>query len=485
MASLRSRILLATLGLIGTLVALGCATNPVTGRHEFSLVTPAQELEIGREGYTAVLKEYGAYDDPKLAAYVDSIGQSLAKVSHRPDLTWHFTVLDDPTVNAFAMPGGYIYITRGILAHLNSEAQLAGVLGHEIGHVTARHTATQITQQEVAGLGLGIASIASEKFREYGTLAQQGLNLLFLKYSRGDETQADELGVQYALKAGYDPREIPSTYAMLKRVSDRSGQRLPTYLSTHPDPGDRENRTRTLATQAVGAQTGLAIRSRVYVNHLEGVVFGNDPRHGYFDGGNFYHPELGFEMKFPDGWKTQNGRDAVQAAEPQNQASMQLALADAGELSPAGFVAQLQSAGKIMSADGRSENVGGFSSWIGDLQVQSQSGTAVLAAAFIRKSDKLMFQVLGQSAAPGDANEARVLASARSFRGLTDPSRINVKPDRVRVVAAPKSGTFQEVVAGFGPLAVSPEDASILNNLQLDEDVMKGQSLKIVQPAAR
>src|SRR5262249_43193809 len=143
------------------------------------------------------------------------VGQALARVSHRPDLEWHFTVLDDPVVNAFAMPGGYVYITRGILAHLNSEAQLAGVLGHEIGHVTARHTAQRLTQQQVAGLGLGLASAVSETFRQYGQMAQTALGVLFLKYSRDDETQADELGVEYATKAGWDPREIPATYAML------------------------------------------------------------------------------------------------------------------------------------------------------------------------------------------------------------------------------------------------------------------------------
>src|SRR5438445_6288474 len=125
----------------------GCATNPVTGKRQFSLVTPQQELQMGTEGNKAVLEEYGAYDDPKLAAYVDSVGLALARVSHLPNLEWHFTVIDDPAVNAFALPGGYIYITRGILAHLNSEAQLAGVLGHEIGHVTARHSAQQATQQ--------------------------------------------------------------------------------------------------------------------------------------------------------------------------------------------------------------------------------------------------------------------------------------------------------------------------------------------------
>src|SRR5262249_50828002 len=180
--------------LIPLIAALAsCATNPVTGKSEFSLVSSAQEAQMGKEGYPAVVAEYGIYADTTLQAYVDSVGQRVAKVSHLPNGPWKFTLLEDTAVNAFAMPGGYIYITRGILAHLNSEAQLAGVLGHEIGHVTARHSAHQITQQQIAGLGLGLATVFSRDFARYSDMAQQGLQLMFLKYSRDDETQADEL----------------------------------------------------------------------------------------------------------------------------------------------------------------------------------------------------------------------------------------------------------------------------------------------------
>ena len=169
-----------------TLLAPGCAINPATGKKQIILVSQGQELQMGKEGDVAVSQEYGKYDDARIAALVDSVGQRLASVSERPDLTWHFKVLDSPVVNAFALPGGYIYITRGIMAVLNSEAQLAGVLGHEIGHVTARHSAQQITQQTLFGLGLGVGTILVPGIRPYGQLAQQGLGLLFLKYSRSD-----------------------------------------------------------------------------------------------------------------------------------------------------------------------------------------------------------------------------------------------------------------------------------------------------------
>ena len=288
-----------------------CAMNPATGRREFSLVSADRELQIGREGHAAIVAEYGLYGDSTLAAYVDSVGQSLARVSHMPELKWTFTLLDDPVVNAFAMPGGYIYITRGILAHLNSEAQLAGVLGHEIGHVTARHSAQRLTQQQLAGAGLLLASALSKEFARYGEAAQTALGLMMLKYGRDDENQSDELGVGYAAKAGYDPREIPGTYHMLKRVGESAGQRLPAFLSTHPDPGDRENRTRALATAAVEGKTGLKVAGRPYLQRLDRMVYGRDPRQGYFEGERYYHPQLAFTLAIADVSKYQEPRSSV------------------------------------------------------------------------------------------------------------------------------------------------------------------------------
>jgi predicted Zn-dependent protease len=412
---------------------------------------------------------------------VDSVGKALARVSHLPDLEWHFTLLDDPTVNAFAMPGGYIYITRGILAHLNSEAQLAGVLGHEIGHVTARHSAQRLTQQQFAGLGLGLASVFVKGFGQDSEAAQTALGLLFLKYGRDDENQADELGIQYATKAGYDPREIPSTYAMLKRIGERSGQRLPTFLSTHPDPGDRENRTHGLAQTAAAGKTNLQIRQRGYVQRLDGVVFGVDPRQGYFEGTRFYHPEMRFTMDFPAGWKTANGRQAVMAAEPNQKASMQLTLAQADGLSPAQLVSELRTKGSIVAAEGGSETVGGYAAWVGRLQVPTQSGgTQILAAAFIRRSADQMFQILGASSEPGNADEARVLASARSIRPLSDPARLNVTPDRVDVVSVTSAGAFDEVIGRFKSLAVGLDELAILNNVGEQDDVRRGELIKVV-----
>jgi predicted Zn-dependent protease len=470
----------------GVVVALGvalagCATNPVTGRREISLVSPAQEKQLGGEGFKAALQEYGRYEDADLQSYVNTVGQKVARASHQPDLGWTFTIVDDPAVNAFAMPGGYIFVTRGILPYLNSEAQLAAVLGHECGHVTHRHTAEQITQQQLYGLGLGLASAFSPTFQRFSGVAQQALQLLFLKYSRADETQADELGVQYSTGASYDAREMPATYTMLKRVSDKAGQRLPGFLSTHPDPGDREVRTRQLAQQATAGRSNLVIRHSEYIRTVDNVVYGSDPRQGYFVADQYYSPNLTFQMTLPSGWQHQDSRSAVLAAAPQQAAAMQLTLADAGGLSPEAYVAQLQTKGTIVDRDGRTETIGGYPAWVGRLAVpsQQQQSPTTLDAAFIQK-DGRMFQILGQSQHPGDANEAEVFTSARSFRTLSDPARLNVTPDRVRVAAAPATGTLSSIVQRLGSRAADVEDDAILNNVQAGDTIRAGTLVKYI-----
>ena len=467
---------------LAALHAAGCATNPATGRREFSLVTPAQEAAMGREGYQAAIAEFGRYEDESLAAYVDSIGRRVARASEQPDLPWRFTVLDDPVVNAFAMPGGYIYVTRGLLAHMQSEAQLAGVLGHEIGHVTARHSARQITKQQIAGLGLGIAGALSPSFRQHGTLAEQALGLLMLKYGRDDEHQADDLGVRYAAVAGYDPREIPGTYRTLQRIAERAGQSLPVYLSTHPDPGARAERTAGLAAKAAEGRANLQVRQRGYLEKLRNLVYGENPRYGWFEGTRFYHPVLGLEMSFPGGWRTSHTHTALAAMAPDQSGVMQLTLArDAAGRSPTEYLVGLTTNGRVASSRGGPENVGPWPAWVGTLVVpDGRGGQGALLAAFIRISPDVMLQVLGRGAAPGDAGERQVLASIRSMTQLVDPRRGMVQPVRMRVQGASAAGGFRALWPTLGAGLIPLEEAAILNGMEPDEAVQNGQWLKLV-----
>src|SRR5256884_74723 len=229
--------------LLAVAVAAGCAVNPATGSRQLMLVSESQEIALGRDYDKEVVASIGLYPDSALQGWIQQFALRLAATSARPNLPWPFRVVDDPVVNAFALPGGFIYVTRGILAHLNSEAELAGVVGHEIGHVTARHSASQMSKQQLAQLGLAVGAIASPELGRYAGLASQALGVLFLKYSRDNESQADELGLRYLRRGAYDPREMPHVFEMLTRVSEaQGGGRVPEWLATHPNPENRRGR---------------------------------------------------------------------------------------------------------------------------------------------------------------------------------------------------------------------------------------------------
>ena len=481
-----TRKFLPAVTMAGFLVLAGCSVNPATGDREINFVSESQEIEMGRESDKSILAQYGVYEDITLEQYVDKVGKKLAAVSERPSLEWHFRLLDSPVVNAFALPGGYIYMTRGIVAAMNSEAQLAGVLGHEIGHVTARHTAKQITRSQLAGVGLLAGMILSPEIARYGDVLQQGVGLMFLKFGRDAENQADELGIRYAIKAGYDPRAIPGTYDMLKRLAERSGGGgLPTWLSTHPDPGDRKNRTNTLAHEAVmareGGERGLVVNEDAFKNSLEGLVYGDDPRHGYMIDNHFYHPELKIQMDWPNGWTVDNSAAAVTGVSSDQKAAIQLTLADTkdGPDSPAAYAAFLEQKGVFKEAVGRSSTIHGAEAWIGQASVQGQSGTEVMAVAFIQKGGGTLYQFVG---VPGQTNaDGRFANTVESFWPLKDPTKADVKPDRVDVVTAPGGKTIQAIVTSTSNIAKPADEIAWLNALFPTDVVPSGELLKLVK----
>lgn len=294
---------------------VACATNPVTGQHELMLISETDEIRLGQRTDGQIAQAYGRYDDPKLGTYIADLGRRLAKVSHRGQLPFEFKVLDSPVVNAFAVPGGYVYLTRGILSYCNSEAELAGVMGHEIGHVAARHSAQQYTRAQLAQLGLGLGAILSESFGQLAGLAQLGVSTLFLKFSRDNERQADDLGVEYATKVGFDANQMANFFETLERLhpsSDRSG--LPGWFSTHPNPEDGIGAVQRKAQEWAQRLSSphLQVNREAYLHQIDGLIFGEDPRQGYVAEDILYHPELRFQFPVPSGWKPNNTPTQVQ-----------------------------------------------------------------------------------------------------------------------------------------------------------------------------
>jgi len=459
------------------LVAFGCATNPVTGRKELAMITEQQEIAMGQQADKEVQAAIGLYPDDDLQNYVARLGKELAARSERPHLPWTFRVVNDAAVNAFALPGGFIYVTRGLLTHLNSEAELVSVLGHEIGHVTARHSVSQISKAQLASLGLGIAMILQPQAAQaYGDLAQTGLSVLFLKYGRDDERQADDLGLRYMVQNGYDPRAMPEVFDVLGRVSQGQG-RLPNWLSSHPDPGARAQR----ASTAVAGQTLDFSRLRIdrdeFLGQIDGVVFGEDPREGYFEGSLFLHPALRFQIRFPEGWKTQNQKQAVVAISPREDAVVALTLApgESAERAAREFLSQQGIQGRQAWRD----RIGGLPATSYTFDAVTQNAQLSGVAAWVEHSGRV-FRLLGYTSANRFRNYGDTLAaSLASFDRVTDPRVLNVEPRRVDIVKLRDDTTLDEFVREY-PSSVPAGTVALINHLDSGEQLAAGEGAKRV-----
>ena len=459
----------------------GCATNPATGKPQIALISEQQEIEMGREYDQQIQQQLGLYRDPKLQDYVNRIGQRLAAASERPNLPWTFRVIDDPVVNAFAIPGGHVYVTRGLMTHLTSEAELASVIGHEIGHVTARHSVEQMSKQQLAQIGLLAGMIVSPTVAQYGDLAAQGLQVMFLKYSRDDERQADGLGLRYMYQQNYDPREMPRVFETLRRVSQSQGSgRIPGWLSTHPT---EEERIRTISGQV--ARLGPDFSNRVvnreeYVRNLDDVVFGQNPREGYFVGNTFIQPELGVQIRFPEGWKTSNEKSAVGAISPNQDALVAVTLSDQGSAQAAAqrFFAQqgIQSGQAVQTnlAGGGSPAVSRAFSVQG-----SQSGDLQGIASFVEQGGKV-FQILGYTRSQSWSRYDDVLqGSIATFGPVTDRRALDVQPKRVDVVSLPSAMTLSEFYQRY-PSTVDLDTLAIINQADANTRFAAGEEVKRV-----
>ncbi len=466
------------LGALALATVAGCSTNPATGEKELNLVSESQEIAMGMQAAQQTKAQIGPYQDSTWQSYVSTLGLQLAAKSERPQLPWAFTVVDDPAVNAFALPGGFIFVTRGILTHMNSEAELAGVLGHEIGHVTARHSATQMSRAQLAQLGLGLGTVLRPDMAQYMGVLSTGLQLLFLKYTRDDETQADMLGFRYSLRSGYDPHAMLDLFSMLQGVEAASGQeRLPTWATTHPFPENRLAHTEQMLDSAKVNYSTLTWDREQYLRQLEGMVYGDDPRQGYFDGQAFYHPELKFQVLFPAGWRTNNGFSAVTGLAEKQDGLLQLEL---GGTAP--IKAQLDTfltQEGVTAVSTSQAPVNGLPTASGRFRAQLEQGAAEGYVAFITyggRNYRLMTLAIAAQAA---AYDGAMLAWIRSFKPLTDPARLNVKPARIHLVKLPRAMSLTTFNTTY-PSAVPIDQVALLNGVSTGEALPAGRLVKQV-----
>lgn len=452
---------------LGTGLALGlfsCARNPVTGKSELALVSESQEIQMGQQAAQDVARSIGLYNDAKVQSYVANLGKRMAAQSERPKLPWEFHVVDDASVNAFALPGGFIYVTRGLMTSINDEAELASVLGHEIAHVTHRHSVQQISKAQLAQLGLGIGSILSSDIARFGQLASTGLGILFLKYGRDAENQADQSGFRYALSQNYDVREMTDVFQTLDRISEASGGgKLPEWLSSHPSPENRIERVeQMLDTLQRDLSKGITNRAE-YLQYLQGMPYGEDPRQGYFEGTHFYHPQMKFQLTFPDGWQVQNTAQAVAGISPNQDAILQLALA--GQNSPQQAAQQFLSQQGVQAGQSSTSSINGLPAASSYFQAQTEQGIIQGIVSFISYGGTT-FGLMGYTPEGKLSGYDRVFQSTiRSFDQLSDRSKIEVSPAKVELVKLSQSMTLEQFNSRY-PSTISLQELAIINDME-------------------
>lgn len=440
----------------------GCAVNPVSGEREFVLVSENQEIAMGAQGAESVGQSVGLVNDKALQSYVQGLGMRLAADSERPDLPWSFSVLDDPMPNAFAFPGGYIFVTRGMMGLMRNEAELASVIGHEIGHVTARHSVAMMTRAQVAQIGLGVGSILSPELAQFSDMAASGISLLFLSYSRDAERQADDLGFRYALEHGYDVREMTNVFASLEQAGRIAGASpLPNWLASHPEPGDRIERIEGMLADLERPLRGSRVGLDEYMGRIDGMIYGPDPRKGYFEDNLFLHPEMAFRIAFPKGWRTRNLAQVVMAGSPEEDAVVQMTLAEGSPKEAADeFFGQ-----EGLTADrvGR-HTINGFPAVAGGFQAETQSGALGGHAAFVSYRDRT-FRILGFTPAARMAHYDKAFrATISSFAKLTDRAALEKQPDRIEIVRTRQAMTLEAFNRKY-PSEVELETLALINQL--------------------
>lgn len=494
-----ARAAAAVLALILALVTSSCVVqqNPVTGRQRAYAYSWDEEVRLGQEADQQIQAQFGVYDDEAVVAYVDSLGQVALAESHmrRPDTPakfreteFTFRVLDSPIVNAFALPGGYIYVTRGLLTHLNNEAQLVVVLGHEIGHVAARHASARAVTQQFTQIGLLVGGVAAGEFLGQTAgemvlgLGSTAAQFFFLSYSRDNERESDDLGVEYAVRLGYDGAEGSAFFRSLERITEQAGGGIPAWQSTHPDPGERERRIPELDREWRERLEGTEER-RVeldrYLSAVAGTVMGENPRQGFVRDAVFYHPDLAFRFDVPSNFRTQNeARQVVMQSEDQDAVMIFTFAQNANSAQEAGRNFAEQEGLTVVEQGGLQINNHRAYGVVAD--GQTQDGQEVrIQSNFIEYGDNV-YAFIGYTQRERFPDYApRFRGAMRSFDELRDASILNIQPDRMQVVTTDRAAPFRTFVPDDLPRGLSAEDLAIINQVTLDERMAAGRRLKL------
>ena len=465
--------------------AAGCAVNPVTKRTDFNIISTEKEKEIGKNAAAEVAAQMGIYNNPDLDAYVNEVGQRLASHSPRQDVTYTFAVIDTDEVNAFALPGGYVYVTRGILVLTNSEDELACVIGHEIGHVAARHSAQQISRSAplgvLTGITAGVAGLASPILGNLvGGVGQLASGLILAPYSREQEREADRVGQQLAAESGWNPAAMTNFLTTLQREEAVLGARASkfNFLSTHPTTPERIENTRIYATELHRADVPPLTPTRAaFLHRLNGLPTSVRVADGYFDGRAFIQPDFDIRIDFPEGWKQRNTPAAAVAAEPSGDAFLILSLAAQSDDPLDGARKMAHEIGERLMQQVETTTVGSLEAARTVFRARTDGDEVGVDVTWIAYRGNV-FQITGVSSVSDLTTFQRSFGAAReSFRPLTAEERAAVREDRLRLTEARRGESAKEVVARTGS-TWSADMFEVANGLNSAE-VPAGETVKV------
>ncbi len=477
-----------------TLLFNSCARNPVTGKRQVVLMSEAQELAMGKEGDPQIIAQFGLYPDSALQRFIRQKGSEMAAVSHRNNINYEFKIVDSDVLNAFATPGGYVYFTRGIMAHFNNEAEFAGVLGHEIGHITARHSVAQQRNALLGQLGLIAGMVISPQLAQFGEQASQGLGLLLLKFGRDAERESDRLGVEYSSKIGYDAQQMANFFQTLERKSAGTGaEELPSFLSTHPNPGDRNVTVSQLATEWKQKLnlTNPQVNRNTYLKRIEGLIYGEDPQQGFVESNVFYHPVLKFQFPLPANWAFQNSPQAVQMASKDGKALMMMTLAPGKTLQEAASAVLQRYSLRVIES--QQVNVNGLSAiaMVADQQPQQQQQQqqrqqqqqqVVRTLSYLIQHGELIYHIVGVSGGNDFNQYASVFTNTmQNFKELTDAAKLNRKPERIRLKTVTQPTALNQVLRQYKVPEKRLEELAVVNGMKLTDQVPAGTLIKVIE----
>jgi predicted Zn-dependent protease len=463
------------------LTLTACAINPVTGKKQIVLMSEAQEVAMGQQADPEIVSFFGLYEDPQLQEFITATGNEMAAISHRPKLAYEFKIVDSPVINAFAVPGGFVYFTRGIMAHFNNEAEFAGVLGHEIGHVTARHSVIQQRNQLFGQLGLLAGVLLVPQLGEFTEPLSQGMQLALLKFGRDAERQSDKLGVDYSSQIGYDATEMASFFETLERQQEDSGSsEVPPFLSTHPSPEERNTTVEKLAMdwQQKSKMTEFKINRDSYLRKIDGLIVGEDPKQGFVENSTFYHPVLKIQFPIPTSWKHQNTPQQFQMAPIEGDAVMILTLAQGATLEDA--TNALLEKYSLTLVESKKETINGMPA-VTMVAEQKQEATTTRVLSSLIQFEGNIFSLMGVSdLSKFGSYEPVFLNTIRNFKELRDSEKLNRKPDSIKIKTIPEQMTLQAAFQNFGMPADRFEELALLNGMQLTDQLSKGMLIKVV-----